>query len=80
MFEKNELGHLFADDLSRDLCIVLLCQVVHAYFDVSVRDSLDQRVDMIIVGFHVLQVIFKCLEHPATRFFENSVGKSTRKS
>ncbi|WP_419617589.1 hypothetical protein, partial [Thiolapillus sp.] len=38
MFEKNELGHFFANNLSSDLCIVLVCQVVHAYFGVSVLD------------------------------------------
>lgn len=66
-----------ADDLSRDLWIALLRRVVHAYFDVSMRDGLDQRVDTIIVGFHALRVIFS-LVNPVTKLCENSVGKRTR--
>ena len=54
---------------------MLFCNVVHAYCDVGMRDSLDQRVDMAIVGSHVLHVIFKCLENLATKLFENSIWK-----
>ena len=53
---------MFADDLSRNLyCGIVLPGGAWVFWCKRARRR-DQRVDMIIVGSHVLHVILKCLE------------------
>ena len=68
-YNNYNLSSVFADDLSRGLCCGVALPGGACVFSCKRARQHDQRVDMIIVGSHV---ILKCLDY--------SMGKSIRNS
>lgn len=57
MVEKDKFPYCFTDEFSRDAYIVL--PVVHADLAVCMRNSFDERKDVIVVRLHFQRVLFE---------------------